>query len=325
MPHLMTAGRSKAFKDILGQIEKISKHDSFVLITGESGTGKELAARAIHQQSLRKDQIFQAVHCGAVPEDLMESEFFGYEKGAFTGADSSKIGLFESADKGTLFLDELGELPVSLQAKLLRVVQDGVVRPVGSLEEKKINVRIISATHRDLEKMIREKQFREDLFHRLNVIRLNLPPLRQRKEDISALAQAFLAGNQFKHRKKLNFSKTALEKLENYHYPGNIRELENMIEKAVLLCDGSIIEDKDLFNRSMNFKKETHWTLPKEEFDLDGRMAQFEKTAIEKTLNQFRGNRLKTANFLKITPRSLKHRIKKYQLSRVQEKNRQAG
>ena len=312
--------RSPSMKNILDQIKKMSQYDSSVLITGESGVGKELIARYIHQNSLRKDQPFLAVNCGAIHAHLIESELFGHKKGSFTSALSDKKGLFEEAHQGTFFLDELGELSLELQPKLLRALQEGKIRPVGSLEEKNINVRVISATNRNLENRIQNQQFREDLFHRLNVIPIHIPPLRERIEDILPLAVYFLEQKKKKYNKtELVFSEEVLESLEDYEYPGNVRELENIVERAVLFSNGSEILKEDIVFSS---KKESaihnivQLEVPKKGLDLDQAISQIEKTILSKTIERFQGNRKKTAELLRITPRSLKHRIRKYRLAK---------
>lgn len=310
-------GPSRLIENALDQIKKVSKYDSAVLLTGESGTGKEIVARMIHQKGLRAHQPFIAINCGAVPNHLMESELFGHKKGAFSGAVSDKKGLFESADQGTFFLDELGELPLSLQPKLLRVIQEGVFRPIGSVEEKKADVRIISATNRNLKKMVQNHLFREDLFHRLNVIHIHLPSLKQRKEDIPLLVKYFLEKNKKKYVKQnLCFSKSALESFKNYKYPGNIRELENIVERAVLLSETEVIEKKDLLPHFMEEDNVFSLEVPKEGLDLNQIMGRIEKYILSTAMDRFQGHRLKTAQLLHITPRSLKHRIKKYRLAK---------
>ena len=306
-----------SIQKLLDQMRQIASYNTPVLLTGESGTGKELFARFIHQNGSRSLKNFTTVHCGAISEHLMESEFFGHKKGSFTGAVSDKKGFFEVSHKGTLFLDELGDLPLNLQAKLLRVVQDKKVRPVGSLEEYEVDVQIISATNHNLEQMIQKQMFREDLFHRLAVIHLNLPPLRERREDVSLLTQYFLEKNKKKYMKQnLHFSQEAFEYLQQYTFPGNIRELENMIEKAVLFSTEDVIYKKDLYPRE---KKEDsnvlNFEFPSEGMDLTHVMRQAEKQILSEAIHRSKGNREKAAQLLKITPRSLKHRIHKYKLA----------
>jgi DNA-binding NtrC family response regulator len=235
---------SPQMKEILETVKKVSPFDTTILITGESGTGKELIANLIHKNSLRKDKPFVAINCGAIPPDLLESELFGYKKGAFTGASSDKKGLIEEAEGGTLFLDEIGELPLDLQVKLLRVLQENEIRPLGSNRSKKINVRFIAATNKDLKKMVEEGKFREDLYYRINVIPIHIPPLRERKEDILPLAYFFLKKYSSKYGippKKL--SEKAKQQLLNYEWKGNVRELENLMERTLLITDTEAIDE----------------------------------------------------------------------------------
>ncbi|MGE4417311.1 MAG: sigma-54-dependent transcriptional regulator, partial [Marinobacterium sp.] len=232
-------GSCKSMQELYRRIGKVARTDATVLILGESGTGKELAARAIHEQSNRANRPMVCVNCAAIPETLIESELFGHEKGAFTGATSGRSGLIEAADGGTLFLDEIGELPLEAQARLLRFLQEGEIRRVGAVQPLKVDVRLIAATHRDLKTRARSGQFREDLYYRLYVMELRMPPLRAREDDILELAEAFLSKQAEKMGcESLNFSHEALELLRSYHWPGNVRELENAIERAVILADG---------------------------------------------------------------------------------------
>lgn len=240
-------GKSQAIRKIFEQIEKVAPVDCNVLIQGETGTGKELIARAIHQLSGRHKQAMISVNCAAIPETLIESELFGYEKGAFTGANSNRIGLIEAADGGTLFLDEIGELPLEAQARLLRFLQEGEIRRIGSVESKIVNVRVVSATHRNLKKLSQEAKFRQDLFYRLNVMPMTLPPLRERGKDILLLAETFLQRFCEKMKKPaMRFSPMAIQALTSYQWPGNIRELENVIERAVILSNNQEIGHDDL-------------------------------------------------------------------------------
>jgi DNA-binding NtrC family response regulator len=233
-------GSSAVMRDLYNRIHKVAPTPATVLVCGETGTGKELVAKAIHQESPRKDKPLISVNCAAIPETLIESELFGHEKGAFTGAASTREGLVAAADGGTLFLDEIGELPLEAQARLLRVLQEGEVRPIGSVESRKVNVRLISATHRDLGKAAREGRFREDLYYRINVVQLNLPPLRERGRDILALAEALLERFCGVFAKpKLSLSPEAVQAITTYTWPGNVREMENAIQRAVILCEDS--------------------------------------------------------------------------------------
>ncbi|MFH0793722.1 MAG: sigma-54 dependent transcriptional regulator, partial [bacterium] len=240
-------GISPSLERVMELVQKVARTDVNVLIDGESGTGKELVARAIHKLSQRRDEIFVPVDCASLPENLLESEIFGYRKGAFTGATSDKMGLFEFAHKGTLFLDEIGEMPISLQAKLLRVLQQRQFRPIGGREEIEIDVRVVAATNRDLNQALREKTFRSDLYYRLNVVTIHLPPLRDRLEDIPLLSNHFLT--QFarsEHLSTKTLSAEALECLRRYRWPGNIREVQNVIERSATLAGGELIEVGDL-------------------------------------------------------------------------------
>ncbi len=296
---------SNVMKTILKNAEKIAPFDITVLITGESGTGKELLARYIHQKSNRRDKPFIAVNCGAIPHELLESELFGYTKGAFTGAQQNKKGLIEEANNGTLFLDEVGELPLDLQVKLLRVLEEGEIRPLGSTKPKKINVRFIAATNRDLEKMVKEGKFREDLYYRLNVVRLHIPPLRERKEDIVPLATFFIKKFSVKYgipEKKL--SEKAIKKLFEYDWKGNVRELQNLIEKMVILNEGNIIDELNLSTEPVVIKP---YKEAKEEF---------EKNYIEKLLRFTNWNISKASRISGKTRAEIYRKIKKYNLSR---------
>ncbi len=312
-------GQSPKMMAIYELLEKVSPTKTNILITGESGTGKELVAKAIHFNSPRKDKPFVTLNCGAIPEALIESELFGHMKGAFTDAISTKKGLFEIADGGTIFLDEISELPLLMQVKLLRVLQDKEFKRVGGTEDIKVDVRIISATNKDLEEAVREKKFREDLFYRLNVIQIKLPPLRERKEDIPLLAEHFLK----KYSQELNknisrISPDALRILLNYDYPGNVRELQNIIERAVALETSeeltpknlnSYIEDQ-LPTKKIPFDLE----IPNEGIDLERFVSDIEKTLILKALDKTKGIKKKAAELLHINFRSMRYRLEKYGL-----------
>lgn len=244
-------GNSTPMRDLQSRIQKVAKTDATVLIQGESGTGKELAARSIHELSPRHQAPMISVNCAAIPETLIESELFGHEKGAFTGAVSTHNGLIEAADGGTLFLDEIGELPLEAQARLLRVLQEGEIRKVGSVKPMKVDIRLIAATHRDLKSLTRNGQFREDLFYRLYIMEIAMPPLRDRGQDIIELAHLFLARNcERMSLPELRFSSQAKHVMASYSWPGNVRELENAVERAVILCDSDEI-DADLLNLEM--------------------------------------------------------------------------
>ncbi len=242
-------GSSLVMKDIYNRIHKVAPTSATVLICGETGTGKELVAKAIHQESPRRDKPLISVNCAAIPETLIESELFGHEKGAFTGAASTREGLVAAADGGTLFLDEIGELPLEAQARLLRVLQEGEVRPLGSVESRKVDVRLVAATHRDLARAAREGRFREDLYYRINVVQLNLPPLRERGRDILALAESLL--DRFCEtfdKPKLMLSPEAVQAITTYTWPGNVREMENAIQRAVILCEDNKEIDHELLD-----------------------------------------------------------------------------
>lgn len=297
---------SSQMKKILETAKKIAPFDTTVLITGESGTGKEMIANFIHNNSLRKDKPFVAINCGAIPSDLLESELFGYKKGAFTGANTDKKGLIEEAEGGTLFLDEIGDLPIDLQVKLLRVLQEKEIKPVGSNKSKKINVRFITATNRDLKKMVEEGKFREDLYYRINVIPIHIPPLRERKEDIIPLARFFIKRFCSKYgipQKKL--SDNVKNKLLRYEFKGNVRELENIIERAVLTTEGEQIEDIPInVSKRYNFSSDLKpFKKAKEEF---------EKNYLETLLTYTGRNISKASKVAGITRAQIYRMIKKY-------------
>ncbi|WP_342043285.1 sigma-54-dependent transcriptional regulator [Bacillus sp. OTU2372] len=307
-------GKSKSMQKVFQLIEKLKDIPSNILITGESGTGKELVARAIHYQGCRQNRTFSVINCAAIPEQLLESELFGYEKGAFTGAYQRKQGLFERSDGGTIFLDEIGEMPLALQAKILRVIQEKVVTPLGSQEVKKVDVRIISATHRNLREEVEKGHFREDLFYRLNVIPIQIPSLKERKEDIPLLVDHFLAlySGKIGVRAK-TCSSAAKRMLYNYSYPGNVRELSNMLEYGVVLSESDVLQPEDLPEtvREKSPKVESH-----EESGLviaDGlSMAEVEREYILYTLEKNEGHRMKTAKQLAISERGLREKLKNY-------------
>lgn len=310
-------GGSSKMKEVFSLIYKLCKVDTTVLIRGENGTGKELVARAIHFNSSRKDGNFIAVNCGAIPEHLMESEFFGHEKGSFTGANERKIGKFQAASNGTLFLDEIGELKPEMQVKLLRVLQEKKFTPVGSNREVKTNTRIIAATNRNLEKMIVESQFREDLFYRLNVLPIFLPPLRERKDDIAALVQHFIK----KFSKQFNSSiqtiaPDALEVLKNYRWPGNIRELENAIERAFIIESSNCIQVSSLPDATrVHDGRGTQNNLSTESLDFEQFREQSEKEFIINALKANQGKINQTVAQANIPKNTLLRKIKKYGLN----------
>jgi len=302
---------------IFALITRASSAKSNVLIIGESGTGKELVARAIHQHSNRKDKPFVTINCGGIPENLLESELFGHKKGSFTGALANKIGLFEAASGGTIFLDEISDLPLLLQVKLLRVVQDKVFTPIGETKEVNVDARIISATNQDLEQNVIERKFREDLYYRLNVIQIRIPPLRERKMDIPLLAQYFLDKYSREMNKEIQqISSYALDTLQNYHFPGNIRELENIIERSVALETTNIILPESLALATHKLGGEklgvVDMNLPSEGMDLDELMNRLEKNLLLKALERTRGIKKKAAGLLRISFRSFRYRLEKH-------------
>jgi two-component system response regulator PilR (NtrC family) len=313
-------GNHETIKQLRTMIERLARSQAPVHIAGESGTGKELVARLIHAQSPRGSAPFVPVNCGAIPSELMESEFFGHLKGSFTGAIRDKTGLFQAAEGGTLFLDEVADLPLHVQVKLLRALQERAVRPVGAETEVPVNVRVISATHKDLAGLAAKGNFRQDLFYRLNVIEVRVPPLRARVEDIPLLTNAFLA----RHARENKLAETpvlddsALKLLQNYSFPGNVRELENVLERAVTLSDGQHITAADLELRSLPALEPapgapapaastTNATLPDQ-------MEEMERRAIREALEKARYNKTKAAQLLGMTFRSLRYRIKKLNL-----------
>ena len=300
--------------DIFALIRKISDFKTTVLILGESGTGKELIARALHNNSIRKEAPFVAVNCGAIPHTLLESELFGHVKGAFTDASTDKVGLFEQAHGGTLFLDEIGEMPLLLQVKLLRVLQDEEIRPLGSSTVRKVDVRVISATSKDLEHEITEGRFREDLYFRLNVLGIKLPPLRERSEDISPLADYFLAkyGDLFGKR-GVRLSQDALRALVGYHWPGNVREFENCIERGILLCEGDLLDVGSLPDKLREKSNNGAFIgIPPDSLSIKKAEEILERELIRKALEKTGGNRTHAARLLEISHRSLLYKLKEY-------------
>jgi two-component system response regulator AtoC len=282
------------------------------LLTGESGTGKEVLARAIHAQSGRRNEAFVAVNCGAIPETLLESELFGHAKGAFTGADRARRGLFVEADGGTLFLDEIGELPKVLQVKLLRILQDEEVRPVGESKSRKVDVRVLAATARDLDDEVAAGRFRDDLFYRLNVVRVRVPPLRDRREDIPLLVDHFLGHFRDTLGKPVrSIGDDALDRLVSYHWPGNVRELENVIERALILAASDRITLREL---PSNVVKPENGAQPVRPGELSLKRARrhFEAEMIRKALTATGGNRTHAARLLQISHRALLYKIKEY-------------
>ncbi|HZS36226.1 MAG TPA: sigma-54 dependent transcriptional regulator [Polyangia bacterium] len=302
-------------QEILRTTRKIAEYKTTVLITGESGTGKEMVARAVHELSPRAEQAFVAVNCGAIPETLIESELFGHKKGSFTDAIRDKRGLFVEASGGTLFLDEIGELPLGLQVKLLRVLQEQVVRPIGSTVDETVDVRVVAATVRDLAAEVREGRFREDLFYRLNVILVHLPPLRERRDDIPALVEHFIARTNTKLGTDMHgTSAEALKLLMEYAWPGNVRELENTIERAMVLSDGPRIEVEGLPERVRESRDRIRQTLQSGELSIKKTTRIIEEELIRRALRETRGNRTNAAKILEISHRALLYKIKEYRI-----------
>jgi DNA-binding NtrC family response regulator len=291
---------------------KIAKSNSTVMIRGESGTGKELIARSIHQNSLRSNEIFQAVNCAAINENLLESELFGHEKGSFTGAIADKKGLFEVANNGTLFLDEIGELEISLQAKILRALQEKQIRRVGGTKDIDVDVRVVAATNRDLLRMVEEKRFREDLYYRLNVLSIDLPPLRERRSDIPVLIEYFLKKHTRGTDRKIKIDADARRIIEDYAYPGNIRQLESALERAILLCENDTITVEDLPPEM------TTGSRPSGSADLfklpaDGvNFEDVERSLIMQAMDRTDNNITKSAKLLGLTFRTLQYRLEKF-------------
>jgi len=299
-------GDSDVMRHLRDMIDKVARSQAPVHISGESGTGKELVARLIHDSGPRSDGPFVPVNCGAIPSELMESEFFGHRKGSFTGAVNDKVGLAQCANGGTLFLDEIADLPLSMQVKLLRVIQEQAVRPVGASREESVNIRILSATHKKLANLVASSEFREDLYYRINVIELHVPALRERGDDILRLAGHIL--------EKLDSSVDALDEdakgaLLNYSYPGNVRELENLLERAVTLCSGGKIRERDLSLRTPSAREDDD--SPAGATDLGNQIESVQRNAIEEALKKARYNKTAAAKLLGLTFRQLRYRIKK--------------
>ena len=308
-------GKSAAMERLLGQVGQVANHKTTILITGESGTGKELIARAIHQQSQRRGRAFVAVNCSAIPEALLESELFGHVRGAFTSATSHKRGLFEEADGGTLLLDEVGELPAALQAKLLRAIQEEEIRRVGDTKTLSVDVRLLAATSKDLAAEVAAGRFREELYYRLNVVNLHLPPLRERPEDIPLLLEHFRAKFAQKLGKKVaGFSTEALAYLLGYHWPGNVRELENRVERAVLLAAGEQVTLAELVaapapaavRRAPDFLPDT--------LSIPANKAALERHLIRRALEECGGNKTQAAKLLELSYRALLMKVNEYGL-----------
>ncbi|MFC4309477.1 sigma-54-dependent transcriptional regulator [Steroidobacter flavus] len=313
LPQVKLLGRSRAMEQLREMIERVARSQAPVHIYGESGTGKELVAHLIHEAGPRREGPFVPVNCGAIPTELMESELFGHRKGSFTGAVADKQGLIQSAEGGTLFLDEIADLPLHMQVKLLRVIQEKTVRPVGESREQPIDVRILSATHKNLSAQVAEGKFREDLFYRVNVIEIRVPPLRERLEDIDELVDSIITrlGRQIGNR-SLRITEAASKALREYHFPGNVRELENVLERAATLCVNGVIDVGDLQLRPKVANNEVpipSSVAPGEK--LGDALEDIERDAIVRALEQTRYNKTKAAQLLGMTFRSLRYRIKK--------------
>jgi two-component system, NtrC family, response regulator AtoC len=307
-------GHSKGFLRVLDQAVRVSQRNSTVLIQGETGTGKELVARAIHHNSRRSSKPFIAVNCGAIPRDLVESELFGYVRGAFTGALTNKSGRFEAADSGTLFLDEVGELPLETQVKLLRVLQEGEVHKLGANTPMKVDVRVIAATHRDLSAMIEDQTFREDLYYRLAVVPLRIPPLRERREDIPELIDKMFERAKERHgMPDVRMASAVHQRLISYRWPGNVRQLENVLERLLVLSSGNLITVEDLPEEIAPAATNTAvlWpNLPEEGISLEA----VERELISRALEKFEGNQTQAARYLDISRRTLIYRMEKHGL-----------
>jgi two-component system NtrC family response regulator len=312
---------SRRMEEALNLVKRVAQSPATVLILGESGTGKELIARAIHYSSLRKEKPLVKVNCAALPENLLESELFGHEKGAFTGAVARRIGRFEQADHGTIFLDEIGDLSPALQSKLLRVLQEKEFERVGSSQTIKVDVRVIAATNRNLEEAIQKGTFREDLYYRFNVVTITLPPLRERKEDLPPLIEHFLKKYSRENNKAVaSVTKEAKDLLMNYNYPGNIRELENIIERAVVLCRGDTVTQQDLplnlqeseVEESLKRARESRRSLPEI-------LEEIERHRIAQALQKSGGVQTQAAEELGISERVLRYKMKKYKISEKNE------
>jgi two-component system response regulator PilR (NtrC family) len=305
-------GNSAPMQELRHQIQKVAKSQAPIYISGPSGAGKELVARTIHQLSARQDEAFVPVNCGAIPPELMESEFFGYRKGSFTGAQQDKIGLFQAAHHGTLFLDEVADLSLAIQVKLLRAIQEKAIRLLGSNQEQRVDVRILCATHQDLTQCVAQQTFRQDLFYRLNVIELKVPSLSARRQDIPLLTQHILQKIAQQTEQKVSYlTDAAYQVLQQYSFPGNIRELENILERSVTLCDKLEIDVK-----ALKLPKEPPLTAPPlaQEESLENYLQDIEKNAIEKALSTTQDNQTQAAKLLGLSLRTLRYRLKKLNL-----------
>ena len=307
-------GQSKEMKDVFAKIQRAAPVDSTVLILGESGTGKELVAQALHHNSGRKKGPFVAVNIAAVPPTLVESELFGHVRGAFTGATDKRMGRFEQADSGTLFIDEVGDFELPLQAKLLRVLETFTVTPVGGHEDRKVNVRVLTATSRDIRKMVENGTFREDLYYRLNVVSITLPPLRDRPDDIPILAEHFLKEiTANKHTATRRLSSEVMRRFLTYRWPGNVRELRNTLESMMVLAEGDTLTERDLPERIADIAPQS---ASAKEIPTGMTMEELERLAIMRALDQYGGNRTHAANRLGISVRTLQRKLRQYEMER---------
>jgi two-component system NtrC family response regulator len=308
-------GRAKSFLRVLNQAARVAQHDTTVLIQGETGTGKELLARAIHHNSRRRNKTFVPISCGAIPKDLVESELFGYTRGAFTGALTNKPGLIEAADGGTLFLDEIGELPLDAQVKLLRVLQEGELHKIGATTPVRVDVRVVAATHRNLSAMVEDGSFREDLYYRLAVVPLQIPPLRERRDDIPELINALFQRAKDRHAlPDAQLSPGVIQRLTAYRWPGNVRQLENVLERVLVLSASDLITEDDLpeeLQRATPAAGPSWLNLPEEGLSLEG----IERELISQALERFAGNQTHAARYLDISRRTLIYRMEKHGLA----------
>ena len=309
-------GSSPAMRDVYSLIQRVKDTPINCLVYGESGTGKELVVRAIHYSGVRSDGPFVAINCGAIPENLIESELFGYRKGAFTGADRDKVGLFEAANKGTLFLDEIGEMPLITQVKVLRAIQERRITPVGGVDEREVDVRILAATNKDLEAEIQTGNFREDLYYRLNVVAIQVPPLRERGDDVLELARQFLTRFADEYGKPVSgLTPEAARILRQYHFPGNVRELQNIIERSVALTQGSRVTPEALpdkvLGRPPSITQLESDAFPQEGIDLDAKLDSLERHWLNKALHHAGGNKTRAAHLLGMSFRSFRYRLQK--------------
>ncbi|MBL9112392.1 MAG: sigma-54-dependent Fis family transcriptional regulator [Myxococcales bacterium] len=308
--------KSQEMQDVFRTISKIADYKTTVLVTGESGVGKELVARALHARSSRKNMPFVAINCGAIPENLLESELFGHRKGAFTDANADRRGLFEEATGGTLLLDEIGELPLSLQVKLLRVLQEETIRRLGDTKDAKVDVRIVAATHRDLAAEVKAGRFREDLYYRINVLPVHIPPLRGRKDDIPLLVDHFVTRNNARLGTHIRgVSPEARKLLIEYPWPGNVRELENTIERAMVLAEGEVLDANDLPERLRESLDPVQAQLATGELSIKKTSAAIEEILIRRALQKTKGNRTRAAEVLEISHRALLYKIKDYKIT----------